>query len=333
MRASRSLPGIAFRGAAFIFLIAGTAALTQAQQPSFVTSLLASETAPASLPVATSSSSASSSDTAVDPRSDARLSLSAPAAPDASQPPPRRYGRPNFSHKTSNADGSNKYEFLGAIGAGLPVGNTHAYETPNWGFQVGGGRNFNQNFGIVLQFDEDHFGLQAATLANRTYIYGILLGCTPAQIAAGSCVTAIDGNNRVWSFTLNPTFTLATQRSWDAYAVVGGGFYHKVTNFTQPTSEEQCSIYGCGYFTVNANIDHYTSNAAGVNGGFGLTWKFSSFSNAGVFLEARYVLVLNQQRTGVTTANVSTAPAGATNFYPANSNRTTYIPIKLGIRF
>ena len=40
-------------------------------------------------------------------------------------------------------------------------------------------------------------------------LYNTLLGC-------GNCVTGLDGNNHVWSFTLNPTFTLANQRSLGA---------------------------------------------------------------------------------------------------------------------
>jgi hypothetical protein len=70
-----------------------------------------------------------------------------------------------------------------------------------------------------------------------------------------------------------------------------------------------------------------------VNGGVGLTYKFSRFSNARFYVEARYVLMLDSQRTGVTSANVATSPLNATDFYPANSDRTTYIPIKVGIRF
>jgi len=296
MQTFRSLLDIVCRAVA-LSVLAATPCLTQAQLPSLI---IASEATPASL-IAT-------------------------AALESSQPPPRRYGRPNFSDKTSNSDGSAKYEFLGGFGVALPLGDSHVYETPNWGLQVGGGRNFNKNSGVILQFDYDRFGLQAATLNNQTYIYNTLLGCS-------GCVSGLDGNNHVWSFTLNPTFTLATPGPWAAYAVVGGGFYHKVTNFTQPTTEEECSIYGCGYFSVNSNIDHYTSNAGGVTGGFGLTYRFSRFSNMRFYVESRYVLVLNSQRNGITAANVANAPANATNFYPANSHRTTYIPIKLGIRF
>lgn len=325
MHTSNGLFGIACHAAAVGFVMAATASLTHAQQVSPVSPLfLASESVPASLASTSSSSSESSSDPAYD--SNAILSPSSSTALAGSQPPPRRYGKPNFSDKTSNSDGSAKYEFLGGFGVALPLGDTHVYETPSWGLQVGGGRNFNRTFGIILQFDYDRFGLQAATLNNQTYIYNTLLGCS-------GCVSGLDGNNHVWSFTLNPTFTLATQGAWDAYAVVGGGFYHKVTNFTQPSTEEECSIYGCGYFSVNSNIDHYTSNAGGVNSGFGLTYKFSGFSNARFYVETRYVLVLNQQRSGITAANVATAPASATNFYPANSHRTTYIPINLGLRF
>jgi hypothetical protein len=251
----------------------------------------------------------------------------------SAQPPPRRYGRPNYSDSHSNPDGSAKYFFLGGIGLTLPVGDTHYYETPSYGFQVGGGRNFNKNLGVGLQFDYDHFGLQGATLSNQEYVYNY--GCTPVYQADGYCalVTGLDGNNHVWSFTLNPTYTLATEGSMGAYLVVGGGFYHKVTNFEEPTTEEECSLYGCGDYDVDATIDHYSSNAAGVNGGFGLTYKFSHFSNERFYMEARYVLMLNSARTGYTAQNVATTPYDGYDAYPANSHRTTYIPIKFGIRF
>jgi hypothetical protein len=114
--------------------------------------------------------------------------------------------------------------------------------------------------------------------------------------------------------------------------VVGAGYYHKVTNFAEPTTEESCYIY-CEEYEVDANIDHYTSNAFGVNGGFGLTYKMSHFSNERFYMEARYVLMLNSQRYGYTAANVATTSYNGYDAYPANSNRTTYVPIKFGIRF
>jgi len=258
------------------------------------------------------------------------------AALASSQPPPRRrYGRPNYSSGNTNADGSEKYTFVAGVGYVAPIGDTHFYETPSYGFQFGGGRNFNKVYGVLAQFDYDHFGLQGATIANQTNIYDY--GCSAYDESQGLCgVSGLTGNNHVWSFTLNPTFTLPTEGAMGAYGVLGGGFYHKVTNFAEPTEEEECSLYGCGDYEADANIDHYTSNAVGVSGGFGLTYKFSHFSNERFYMEARYVLMLNSQRTGITSTNVSTAFGAnytGTDFYPANSNRTTYIPVKFGIRF
>jgi hypothetical protein len=339
MNINRSSFGIACRAAAFSFLLAGSASLMRAQQaPSADAApkapvLLASNSAPLDL---SASSSSSSSDSA-SASGDNFLKFD---ALDSSQPPPRRrYGNPNYSDSHSNADGSPKFAFIAGGGLTLPVGITHKYETPSYDFQVGGGRNFSKSVGVLLQFDYDHFGLQGATLANEGYIYNY---CTTAEYNAGDCsplgaapsgsATPIDGNNHVWSFTLDPTFTLATEGTLGAYAVVGGGFYHKVTNFTTPTVGEYCYYY-CEEIQTNATFDHYTSNAGGVNAGIGLTWKFAKFSNQKFYAEARYVVVFDSQRTGVTTANVGSAPLNASNFYPANSDRTTYVPVTFGIRF
>jgi len=336
MNIDRSLFGIVCRAAAFSFLIAGTTALAHAQQASSVASamnaplLLAAESSPASL--ASAYSSSSSSDVAA--ASDAMAGFNLLGS---SQPPPRRrYGRPNYASGNSNADGSEKYTFLAGAGLSGPIGNTHKYETPSYGFQFGFGRNFNKVEGVIFQFDYDHFGLQGATLANEEYVYNYY--CTTAQQNAGYCtlITNLDGSNHVWSFTLNPTFSIPTSGSLGAYAVVGAGFYHKVTNFTEPSTGYYYDPY-YGYIPYSANqvIDHYSSNAVGVNGGFGVTYKFSKFSNERFYMEARYVYVANSQRIGVTAANVGIfgATYNGYNYYPANSNRTTFIPVNFGIRF
>jgi hypothetical protein len=337
MPTDRHTLGIACRNASLIFLIAGTIPNMRAQAPQPADlpagALLASARGPLELGAGSSSSSTPANAAAPD-----LFDLKAAEIAN-SQPPPRRYPRPNFSDKNSNPDGSPKYTFFGGMGLTVPIGNTHYYETPSYGFQVGGGRNFNKNVGLMLQFDYDHFGLQGATLENETYLYGVLLGCTPTQISAGTCVSGLDGNNHVWSFTLDPTYTFTTRGSAGAYLVAGAGFFHKVTNFTQPTTEEECSIYGCGYFNVNEVVAHYTSNAPGFNAGIGLTFKAGKFSSEHVFAEARYVLVLNSQRDGLTASNINTTAgqayynSGATDYYPANSNRTTYTAYKAGIRF
>ena len=338
MPSHRTFFGLVCRTAAFSFAFAGTALLTQAQsasataapslaRPLFVSSAYAN---PFAADLAASSSSSASADAAALPDSPGHFDLS------ATQPPPRRrYGRPNYSDRNTNADGSNKWAFLIGGGFGLPVGNTHKYETTSWGLQAGGGRNFSKTLGVLMQFDYDHFGLQGATIANEEYAYNYY--CTPLAQSENQCslITNLGGNNHVWSFTVDPTFSIPTSGSLGAYAVVGAGFYHKITNFTVPSQGEYCDYFACYTYTANQVIDHYTSNAFGGNGGLGVTWKFSKFSSEMLYAEARYVIIDNQHRVGVTAQNVATfgATYNGYNYYPANSNRTSYIPVKFGIRF
>ena len=108
--------------------------------------------------------------------------------------------------------------------------------------------------------------------------------------------SGLDGNAHIWSFSLNPTLNFYQGDKLGAYAVVGGGFYHKVTDFTLPQLGEGYSYYYGPYeYTYNQNIDTYTSNAPGVTGGIGVTYKFSRFANQRFFAEARYVHTFNQK--------------------------------------
>ena len=259
---------------------------------------------------------------------------------DSSQPPPRRrYGRPNYSSGNTNPDGSEQVDLpRPALGLGLPVGNTHKYETPSWGFQVGGGRNFNKIVGVLLQFDYDHFGLQGATINEP----GIRLQLLLHTVATGCGQLQSHHNPRRQQPHLvvhHRSHLYAGHRRLAGRVHRGGAAasIHKVTNFTLPTTGYYYSpYYGYVAYTASQNVDHYTSNAFGGNGGLGLTWKFSKFSNQRFYAEARYVVVLNQHYAGFTAANVGTTYGtsyNGYNYYPANSNRTTYIPIKFGIRF
>ena len=128
MNIHRSLFGIAYRAAAFSFLMAGTVALAPAQQALSVAStvkaplLLASESASAELASVSSSSSSSSLDATA---ADDSYNLGSAALASSQPPPRRRYGRPNYAGGNSNADGSEKYTFLAGGGLADPIGNTH----------------------------------------------------------------------------------------------------------------------------------------------------------------------------------------------------------------
>jgi hypothetical protein len=280
------------------------------------------------------SSSTSSVDTAnlavpTDPGS-----LNLAASVEGMQPPPRRrYGRPRYNDKSHNADGSNKYTFVAAAGFELPVANTYHYFNTNYSFEVGGGRQFNKKLAVLAQFDWDEFGINGATLENQYTVYNY--GCPAGTITAGSCgVPIVDGNSHIWSFTLNPKYTFYDTDKYGAYVVAGVGFYHKVTNFTTPQQGQYYDpYYGYISYTANATFDHYTSNAPGFSAGLGLTYKFSRFADERFFVEGRYVFIDNSNRTGYTAANVATTTYNGNDYFPANGNRTTYIPVKVGIRF
>lgn len=270
-----------------------------------------------------SSSSSLSLTQPVDARAAERLDL-AGLSDAASQPPPRRrYGRPRYNDNMHNADGSSKYAFIAGAGITFTSGNTFHYLNSDYAAQVGVGRNFNQQFAVIAQFDYDHFGFNGRTLGNQSNLYG-------------PNYARLDGKTHIWSFSLNPTYNFYSSDKLGAYVVAGVGFYHKVADFTIPTTGTYCDYYyGCYQYQANQTIDKYTSNAPGFSGGFGLTYKPSKFAGERLYVEARYVFVDNSQKPGI--SGYSSTAASATyqgnNFYAPNSNRTTYIPIKAGIRF
>ena len=248
----------------------------------------------------------------------------------------RRYGAPRYRGSNTNADGSEKY--TGFVGGGftIPLGDQHHWDTPSWGFQVGAGRNFNKNYGVNLEFNWDNFGLQGSTLTQQAFIedplneYG-LQGNT-------------DGYSHIWSLSVSPIYNIrqATNSGVGMYVTAGAGFYHKITTFTTP-QEEEFDYFGIiESLVANEPFDSYTSNAPGVDGGVGFTYKFSRFANERLYAEVRYVVTFNSQRTGINASNYNNyqnvgGPDNygypTTNLYPANSNRSTYLPVKFGIRF
>jgi len=246
------------------------------------------------------------------------------------QPPPRRYGRrPVYADSSHNADGSSKYTFFGGAGVTIPTGGTHAYFSPNYDFQVGGGRNFNKKLAAVLEFDWHAFGIQTSTLNNLLAIYNG--GNVQADLAE------VGGHGHIWSFTVGPQYTYYQGDKFGSYVIGGVGFYHKVTDFTTPETGEYCDpYYGCYEYQANATIDSYVSNAFGVNGGVGFTYKTSRFSDLKIFAEARYVYTANQSRPFFVDATDTTNPTTNANYFnafPQNSAKTTYIPLTFGVRF
>ena len=230
------------------------------------------------------------------------------------------YGRPRYRGSNTNADGSAKWDFYVGAGLTLPTQKTNTNNTTSWAFQGGGGRMFNRHLGANLEFGYDNFGLSAYSMTNYLTYTG--LG------SATSNQYGISGNMHVWNFSIQPIYKFAGSSGLGGFITGGAGFYHKVTNFQAPS--QVCSYYyGC--YTVNEAFDHYTSNAPGFDIGGGVTYKFSRFSNQELYIDARYVYMANQAKSGVNASNYTNYTGN--NYYPDNSLTTTYIPVKVGLRF
>ena len=303
-------------------IMAQAPAVAATASPSTDSSLVSSVLLPHSFDAASRSAFSSSTD-----NESPATTVVATGAGDALQPPPRRrYGRARYNDSHHNADGSNKYTFLGGAGLTLPMGTTHNDLTPSFNVQAGFGRNFNQKFGVIGQFDWANFGIQTSTLNNLLGIYNSI----GAVDQNGQPLTQLGGSSHAWSLTVNPTSNLVRGDSMGLYVVAGGGFYHKTANFTIPGVGTYCDpYYGCYQYQANQSIEKYTSNAGGVNGGVGFTYKLSRFSAGRIYVEARYVFVANQPRP----FSLGSSTSSYFNVFPQNSARTTFIPLTVGFRF
>lgn len=298
---------------------------TTVQAPSFQTAAVPDFSSNSGSPLLSSSSSLSEG---YDPGQAAQTQLASleknffPAGEHMQYGQRRRYGAPRYRGGNTNADGSEKY--TGYVGGGLtlPVGTNSDYLNTSWGIQAGVGRNFNRHIGLNVEFDFDKFGMTGQTIDNQSNRY----------FGDPTNSNGLDANSHIWSISLQPVYQIYSGQGLSAYVTGGVGFYHKVANFTLPQEEEYFDpYYGYEEFEVQGNIDHYTSNAPGFDGGIGLTYKFSRFANERFYAEARYVYMDNKYRPGITDATISTYTGN--NVFPENSNTTSYFPIKFGIRF
>jgi hypothetical protein len=315
---------IARRMLAFSAVLGMGIAVAHAQQaaaPAVTATPTLNFQAPVNVPAANFSSSATQNDAAAVNVADSKAPIDFLSLANTQPPPRRSYGRPRYRGGNQNADGSDKYAFFIGGGLTIPEGSDSNYLRPNWGFQVGGGRNFNKSFGVMAQLDWDTFGLSGSTLDTYSEIF---TGDTSAN-------SGIDGRTHIWSLTLNPTFNIGSGEGLGAYVVAGGGFYHKATNFFIQEPVTDCEFGFCEQFLADETIQNYSSNSPGVNGGVGVTYKTSRFSNTRLYAEVRVVHTFNKFRQESTINQNGTVTGW--NFFPQNSLETTYFPVKVGIRF
>lgn len=191
------------------------------------------------------------------------------------------------------------------FGGGFNAPTSKDYITWGGNFTVGGGVNFSP---------------RVALLAEYQFIDDKLPGALIAETGATG------GHAHIWSLTLDPVLSLFPKSSNDLYITGGGGFYRKVTSFTDPEEAEYCDYYYCGIGVVNAVVGHFSSNQGGWNIGGGYQHRMGGMygdSRMKLFAEVRYLDVL--------TPAVTTQPNGlGTTTVGAD---TKLIPVTVGLRW
>jgi hypothetical protein len=199
-----------------------------------------------------------------------------------------------------------KYAFEIGGGFNAPVDKNYI----TWGGQatVGAGINFSKRFALLAEYQ---------------FIHDKLPGALIAETGANG------GYANIWSLTLDPVVSLFPKSSNDVYFTGGGGFYRKVTSFTDPVQAIFCDYYYgyCGVGTVNQVVGHFSSNQGGWNIGGGYQHRMGGMyqeSKMKFFVEVRYVNVLTPAVLGITPSGlgVTTVAAG-----------TKVIPVSVGVRW
>jgi hypothetical protein len=220
----------------------------------------------------------------------------APAASGAAAAGQGSGGHGLFHHLTFEAGG----------GANPPAGgNQQSYITWGGNFTLGGGYRFTDRVSALLEYQ---------------FIDDKLPGALIAETGANG------GDAHIWSFSVDPVIDLLPKATNDLYVTGGGGFYRKVTNFTDPEETEYCSYYYCGIGTVNEVVGHFSSNQGGWSVGGGYIHRLGGLygdSKTKLFAEVRYLDVMTPAET--------TEPNGLGQTTVAAD--TKLIPVTLGIRW
>jgi hypothetical protein len=192
-------------------------------------------------------------------------------------------------------------------GGGFNAPSTDSSPYITWGgnLTVGAGYRFNSYLSLMTEYQFINDKLPGAIIAE-----------------AGSD----GGNAHIWSFTMAPVLDLFPKSTNSVYVTGGGGFYRKVTNFTDLNLGYYCDYFYCYPGVTSQVVGHFSSNQGGWNGGIGFTHKLGSrFSDSKMklFAEARFLRVLSP--------TVYTQPNGlGATYVDAN---TDLIPVTLGVRW
>jgi hypothetical protein len=184
--------------------------------------------------------------------------------------------------------------FEGGGGFNAPIGNDRPFITWGGNITLGGGYRLQKHVSVLAEYQFIDDKLPGGLIAD-----------------AG----AQGGHAHIWSLTLDPVIDLFPARKNDIYVTGGGGFYRKVTSFTDPEEVEEC-YYFCEIGTEDVVVSHFSSNQGGLNFGLGVTHKLGGDEHLKAFAEVRY-LWLNTPQIGS----------------PDGLGRTELIPVTFGVRW
>ncbi len=216
---------------------------------------------------------------------------------------------------TSSGNGLwHRLAFEASGGFNAPAGDK-AYITWGGQFTVGAGYKFTPHVAALIeyQFMDDK-------------LPGRIISEAIDQPGAG-------GHDHIWSFTVDPVYDFFPAAKNDLYATGGGGFYRKVTSFTNVAIGTFCGGYGyyyyggCGYAAYNEVVGHFSSNQGGWNIGGGYQYRLGGrydTSRVSFFTEVRYVDVLSPAVLGKSANGLNPVTVAAD---------TKVIPVSFGVRW
>ena len=203
-----------------------------------------------------------------------------------------------------------------------PAGpNPPPYGTNSYGGNVlgGAGWNFSKRLTLLGEVQYNTSKIPGKTLSEYYNLSNEALGFS------ASGVTNIGGSVHTLSVTAEPVFNYyaSDKHNFGAYVIGGVGYYHKSVNFSAPVPEED--FFG-DEFTVNQTFTSYSNNDLGVNLGTGAYFKpFGQYSQAKIFLEARYIFVDSPSQTQAQNQDQ--------NALILNTGTEELIPVTIGLRF
>lgn len=191
------------------------------------------------------------------------------AEPEGLAPEPSpQYGQPRrpYDYRPRSFN-----HFAAEFGGGFTApGGDQPDVTYGWNVTAGVGYKFTRNFSILGEWQFNRNKIPGSTLA---------------------AVGEPGGYVKTWSLTLDPVLSYKFSDNLGGYFTGGGGFYRKVTSFTEPGigTGYYCDYFFCYPYQYQTNVvvSHFSSNQGGLNIGGGLT--FGNWSGGKFYTEARYV--------------------------------------------